>query len=81
MSLVDPTVPEPGPTLPAGHPFVGVQGLQYWATDSAFFVPIPGAPGVTSIGPSIVTFLDGFGGGANPANRFLVWCVRGGHGI
>jgi len=77
-SLVDPTVPEPGPTLPAGHPFVGVQGAQYWATNSAFFSSTGAAVLTLSTSASVVTFVDGFAGGTNPANSFLAWCVRGG---
>ena len=30
-SLVDPSVPYPGPTLPAGHPFSNVQSSHYWS--------------------------------------------------
>jgi hypothetical protein len=30
-SLVDPSVPFPGPTRPAGHPFSNVQSGNYWS--------------------------------------------------
>ena len=69
-SLIDPSVPIPGPTLPAGHPFTNVQSdAVYWsATTNASF--------------DSSAWIVGFGDGnvntgaktvANP-----VWCVRGG---
>jgi hypothetical protein len=30
-SLIDSSVPPPGPTLPPGHPFVNVQSSFYWS--------------------------------------------------
>ena len=71
-SLVDPSVPSPGPTLPSGHPFSNVQSAYYWsattwANDTSF------AWGVGFHN----TVVDIFGKSA----RFPVWCVRGGQGV
>ena len=67
-SLVDPSV-SPGPTLPAGHPFIGVLLANYWsATTSAEF-------------PTLAWGLDFTGGGvfnADKTDNGQVWCVRGG---
>jgi len=68
-SLIDPTVPFPGPTLPSGHPFSNVQfPFEYWsattftgAASSAWFVFF----GVVVVG------IDD-----KPLFKF-VWCVRG----
>jgi hypothetical protein len=76
-SLVDPTVPFPGPTfsgptLPAGHPFSNVQSSHYWsATTSA-----------SNAGFAWGVFFDdgGVGGGGKSFSAF-VWCVRGGQGV
>jgi len=75
-SLVDPSVAAPGPTLPAGHPFVGVPVSDpspvYWSAttvagraDLAWGVELNGG-----------TVRDG---GKQGLGR-LVWCVRGGRG-
>jgi hypothetical protein len=72
-SLVDPTIPAPGPALPAGHPFLNIQPSTYWSTTTDVrvqFIPIQawvvrfGDPG--SIGDN----------GKDTPNYF--WCVRGG---
>ena len=76
-SLVDPSVPFPGPTLPIGHPFTNVQSFSYWsATTSAgnasfawivgFNGPVPAVFTADKIGIPIMA---------------SVWCVRGGHGV
>ena len=68
MSLVDPSVAPPGPTLPAGHPFINIGGDLYWtATAFAFTSPVPWE----------VSFTTG-NAGVNNATLRLVWCVRGG---
>jgi hypothetical protein len=69
MSLVDPSVAPPGPTLPAGHPFINIGGDLYW-TATAF-------PFVAGSVPWEVSFNTGNAGVNNAALRF-VWCVRGG---
>jgi uncharacterized protein DUF1566 len=70
-SLVEPTVPPPGPTLPAGHPFNNLSS-EYWSattlvqfTDSAWFV---------SLNNGDVNVLGKIG-------SIPVWCVRGGQGV
>jgi hypothetical protein len=70
-SLIDPSAPPP--TLPPGHPFIGVQSSGYWSASTY----------VNNSGFAwLVTFSDGsvetFGKGAFP---LLAWCVRGGHGV
>ena len=71
-SLLDPTVPYPGPTLPAGHPFNNVQvPTAYWsantfATDSSFAWWMRTDFAHTNVNPKV-----------DPKN---VWCVRGGQG-
>jgi len=76
-SLVDPTVPTPGPALPPGHPFQNVQQNAYWsattdvrveflptqAWEVRFHIPF-GVPGM-------------IGDTGKSSSRF-VWCVRGG---
>ena len=68
-SLIDRSV-SPGPTLPVGHPFVGVQSAGYWsATTNAASPPFA----------RLVNVGNGLVGGADKADTFLyVWCVRGG---
>ena len=70
-SLLDPSVDPPGPTLPAGHPFVGVQSERYWTASPAM-----------DSDPSVARQVDLSNGGAtsvSPKNRArLIWCVRGG---
>jgi len=68
-SLVDTSVPIPGPILPAGHPFINVKSSIYWSASTyadaptlAWGVPF-GSPG---------------GGPDSKANAHYVWCVRGG---
>lgn len=67
-SLVDPTVASPGPTLPAGHPFTGVQSSSYWTA-------------TTDAGNAVlawsVGFFEGDVGSGDKASNLLVWCVRG----
>jgi len=68
-SLVDPSVPSPGPTLPAGHPFTNVQSALYWsATTIADFPPFVWN----------VSFFNGAVNGSDKATSLQVWCVRGG---
>jgi uncharacterized protein DUF1566 len=70
-SLVDPSVPLPGPTLPTGHPFNNVRRGSYWSANSA---------NDTSSAWS-VTFDDGSVFFANKFSGFSLWCVRGGQGV
>jgi hypothetical protein len=71
-SLVDPSVPFPGPTLPAGHPFSNVQSESYWS--ATFYFP----------NQNDAWDLH-FGNGAPDEdarnNEYFVWCGRGGQGV
>lgn len=72
-SLVDPTTS--APSLPTGHPFLGVQSIPgdvYWSitaqpSDSAHVFGVA----FDSVGIELVLKSGGFA---------YVWCVRGGHG-
>jgi uncharacterized protein DUF1566 len=68
-SLVDPSVPPPGPTLPSGHPFTNVQlDDVYWsATTNAD----------DTITAWFVYFFNGFVSIDGREGRGHVWCVRG----
>lgn len=72
-SLVDPSVPSPGPALPAGHPFIGVQAdFFYWSATAS----------VTS--PDFewgVSFNNGSVTRVSKGLDHHVWCVRGGPGV
>jgi hypothetical protein len=68
-SLIDRSV-SPGPTLPVGHPFVGVLAASYWSAATYAVNPIDAW---------YVYFGDGFTGEANKTGSSgPVWCVRGG---
>ena len=72
-SLVDVTVPPPGPVLPAGHPFRNVQSNAYWvATPFA-------APNVPNEAYAL-SFADGTIGSGTKDQFVFYWCVRGGQG-
>lgn len=68
-SLVDPSVASPGPTLPAGHPFLAVQSANYWSVSAH-------ADNATLIWG--VGFSNGVALGISKAFDQRVWCVRGG---
>ena len=68
-SLIDPSVPFPGPTLPVGHPFTNVQSAFYWSATT------------TAQDPTLAWFVNFNSGGVftgDKANGNQVWCVRGG---
>jgi hypothetical protein len=78
-SLLDPSVPVPGPALPPGHPFSNVQSdgpqTHYWAatTDAlnpsfAWVISFRSASGVTNGIPKTASIL-------------FAWCVRAGQGV
>jgi hypothetical protein len=69
-SLMDKTVPPPGPTLPTGHPFQNVQQGPYWTAT------ILSTPFV-----AVGFFEDAEVFGATNNNSFVVWCVRGAQGV
>ena len=73
-SLIDPTVPPPGPTLPSGHPFGNVSTSHaYWSATTFAF--------------NVANAWYVFFGNGNVLNRdmsslnVLAWCVRGGPGV
>jgi hypothetical protein len=81
-SLVDPTVPSPGPTLPAGHPFDGIR-----VTPDATVSPSASAywsATTWSTDPTVAWDVS-FGTGvvANTSKNVFhyIWCVRGGQGV
>ena len=79
MSLVDRSVPPPGPTLPSGHPFTNVQSSEYWSATTG--TDISGAPDPTLAW--VVEFDVGFMGSVFQKSNGLAfaWCVRGGQGV
>jgi uncharacterized protein DUF1566 len=68
-SLVDPSIPSPGPTLPAGHPFMAVQSANYWSASAHVDNP------TLTWG---VGFSNGAALGVSKSFDQRVWCVRGG---
>jgi hypothetical protein len=81
-SLIDPTVSDPGPTLPAGHPFSNVHtpgptnSALYW---SATTVDSPSSTTVAWV----VEFGSGGVGNFDKLRNASTyhWCVRGGQGV
>ena len=73
LSLVDPAVPSPGPTLPSGAPFSTVQPDSYWSASTA---------AVNVADAWIVSFGDG-GSAFDVKNTDIKfsWCVRGGQSV
>ena len=72
-SLVDPTVPTPGPALPLGHPFQNVQQSAYWSATTDVrveFLP-------TQAWEVRLHIRFGVSGIIGDSSNF-VWCVRGG---
>jgi len=68
-SLVDPSVASPGPALPQGHPFMGVQSANYWSASA------------NTDNPTLmwgVGFNNGAVLGVSKAFDQRLWCVRGG---
>ncbi len=68
-SLVDPSIASPGPTLPAGHPFMAVQSANYWSASAHVDNP------TLTWG---VGFSNGAALGVSKSFDQRVWCVRGG---
>ncbi len=81
-SLVDPTVPSPGPTLPSGHPFQNIRvtpdpsvspsASAYWSATSS---------SVDSTAAWDVEFQTGVVANTSKSVFHYVWCVRGGQGV
>jgi hypothetical protein len=78
-SLIDQSVPRPGPTLPPGHPFnvtsTGTGTTAYWSATSYALNPTY-AWGATLSGAPNINFFEK----ARPGFP-VAWCVRGGQGI
>ena len=72
-SLVDPTVGDPGPFLPPGHPFTNLSGFEYWSATSNADNP--------SSAYTVTFRLGGLTAGWSKTNDWVVWCVRGGQGV
>ena len=70
-TLVDPNVPSPGPTLPAGHPFT-VASSFYWSATT----DITNTANAWGVGFNI----GDVGSGVKSAIDY-VWCVRDGEGL
>ena len=68
-SLVHPSVPPPGPTLVAGHPFTDVQSNNYWSATTNADDPTDAL---------FVNFSSGNVSDVNKVGTLRVWCVRGG---
>jgi hypothetical protein len=72
-SLVDPSVPSPGPTLPAGHPFQNVQSVLHWSASTVVNAPTSAWNVDFGAGEVVSSFKTTTGAS--------VWCVRGGQGV
>ena len=76
-SLVDPTVPAPGPALPPGHPFQNVQQSAYWSTTTDVRVEfLPNHAWEVRL--HIPFGVHGIIGDTDKSSSGFVWCVRGG---
>jgi hypothetical protein len=76
-SLVDPTIPAPGPALPLGHPFQNVQPGAYWSSTSDVrveFVPNQ----AWEVRFNIPFGSSGILGDKGKSSLNFVWCSRGG---
>ncbi len=71
-SLVDPTVPAPGPALPAGHPFNNVQPAGYWSTTTS--------AENTTVAWGLLLY-NGIVVVSDKSSSNNIWCVRGGQGV
>jgi hypothetical protein len=67
-SLLDPSVAAPGPTLPSGHPFTGIQPAGYWSATTSAEDPSEAW---------FVYFRMGFVDSDSKSFSGQVWCVRG----
>lgn len=70
-SLIDPSVPSPGPILPPSHPFTNVLSLTYWSASTVTDNPV-NAWTVNFVSSEAVSNLN------QKADTNRVWCVRGG---
>ncbi|HKA40714.1 MAG TPA: DUF1566 domain-containing protein [Burkholderiales bacterium] len=74
MSVVDQTVQFPGPTLPAGHPFTNVQGLNYWSATAVADSPNSAWIVQFQFGTTFINDKSAL------IDHSFHWCVRGGSG-
>jgi len=70
-SLIDPTVPQPGPTLPAGHPF-NVAGDNAWSANHDLGCAT--CAWVAHFNSAVINALQ-------DSQTEGVWCVRGGQNV
>ena len=70
VSLVDYSVANPGPVLPSGHPFIGVQQDLYWSADTFASNPAGIAWVVDFIYGNVTTRVQSL--------SYFVWCVYDG---
>jgi hypothetical protein len=76
-SLVDPTVPTPGPALPPGHPFQNVQQSAYWSATTDVRVEfLPSQAWEVRL--DIPFGVNGIIGDSDKGSSKFAWCVRGG---
>jgi len=68
-SLIDSTVAQPGPVLPAGHPFSNVQQNFYWTATA--FAGVPDSAWK-------IDFRNGNETQNGTSTTNYAWCVRGG---
>jgi hypothetical protein len=84
-SLVDSTIPSPGPTLPAGHPFLNIQvnsdpSLPPGTSASAYWTANSWS-GDPTLAAWDVSFNTGVVANTAKSSFHWVWCVRGGAGV
>ena len=72
LTLVDRSVPEPGPLLPNGHSFANVQSSPYWSATGS---PVPDLLWVVDFGGLVSADVVAFRAGDGP--QYPTWCVRG----
>lgn len=70
-SLMDPSIPSPGPALPAGHPFQGVQADFYWSATLSEPL-VAGEATAASFHPLLDFRTDN-----RTSDLNFMWCVRG----
>ncbi len=68
ISLVDYSVPSPGPVLPAGHPFTNIQSSTYWSATTRAGDPSSAWD---------VDFVNGDVPHSVKTSSIHAWCVRG----
>ncbi len=72
-TLIDPTVPHPGPRLPPGHPFSNVVSPYWSASTSPYNAAAAWYVGFGRFDNDLDPFFE-------KVSTFASWCVRGGQG-